>query len=78
MTKEQIERCTLPTDEIQSDIEITEREIKDYQDELSILRRNPQNNRVRIYMAEGNISRREEFIKDLKQILEHRTQNPTA
>lgn len=65
-------KCTIPTEQIISDIEITEKEIKDYIDMNRILMHNQQENRVKIYFNEGNILKREEFINKLKQILEER------
>jgi hypothetical protein len=62
----------IPTDEIVRDIADTQREVDDYQEEKVILMRNPPENRVRIYMLEGKISQRENFISTLKQILEYR------
>ena len=62
----------IPTSEIITDVADTEREIQDFQDEKDILMRNPHDNKVRIYMLEGKISQREEFIKKLNKILEDR------
>jgi len=73
LTKEQIEQNNhIPIDEMLTDIADTEREIKDFQDEKDILMRNPVDNKVRIYMLEGKISQREEFVNKLNQILEYR------
>lgn len=63
------EPCGIPTDEIWDDIRITEIEIKDLRDEVAVLIRNPVENKLRIYMAEGNISRREKFVEKLQAIL---------
>ena len=74
LTKEQIKaQDCIPTSEILTDIKDTEREIKDFQDEKDILMRNPPDNKVRIYMLEGNILKREKFIEKLNQILKYRT-----
>jgi hypothetical protein len=62
----------IPTDEITQDIKDTEGEIKDYNDELEILMRNPPQNRLRIYMIEGHIIRHEELIKKLNRIINFR------
>jgi hypothetical protein len=40
-------------DEVKADIEDIERENKNYSDERDVLMRNPQQNKVRIYMLEG-------------------------
>ncbi len=74
LTKEQIEQNDrIPDSELLVDIDDTEREIKDFQDEKDILMRNPPENKVRIYMLEGEILKREEFIEKLNQILKYRT-----
>ena len=62
----------IPTAEIEQDIIDTEKEIKDYQDELDVLMRNPSENKVRIYLNEGKISQRQLFIEKLKKILSER------
>ena len=73
LTKEQIESNNrIPTSEILTDINDTEREIKDFQDEKDILMRSPTDNKVRIYMLEGKILKREEFIEKLNLILGYR------
>ena len=73
LTKEQIESNNhIPTSEILTDINDTEREIEDFQDEKDVLMRNPTDNKVRIYMLEGKILKREEFIEKLNCILGYR------
>ena len=62
----------IPTEEIEQDIKDTQNEIDDYQDEKDILMRNPQDNRARIYLLEGKISKREDFINNLNKLLEQR------
>jgi hypothetical protein len=42
-------------DVVKADIEDIERENKNYSDERDVLMRNPQQNKVRIYMLEGKI-----------------------
>lgn len=75
MTNEQIETNDhIPNAEIEQDIRDTEAEIKDYQDELDILERHPQENKVRIYMLGGRISNHQNFCKQLNEILEYRKQ----
>lgn len=64
----------IPTNDIEQDIADTKIEIDDYQDEKQILMRNPQGNKVRIYMLEGNIRQRQDFINKLSQILDYRKQ----
>jgi len=72
ITEKQSALVIISNDEILNDIKDTEEEIKDLQDELVILKRNRQDNRLRIYVAEGRISQRLEFIKDLRFILDYR------
>lgn len=55
------------------DIADTQREIDQYQRELEAFAGDKQKNRTAIYLAEGNITKREEFIKQLRLILEYRT-----
>ena len=43
-----------------------------YEDELLVLRRNPTQNRTEIYLREGRILQRQEFILKLKNILDFR------
>jgi len=73
MTEEQIlKNAHIPTTEIEQDIRDTEREIKDKQDELEVLMRNPTENKVRIYTLNGGISSRRDFVSKLKDVLEYR------
>ncbi len=60
-------------EEIKIDIADTQKEIDDYIDEKEILMRNPQENKVRIYLLEGKIGQRKNFIEKLTAILEERT-----
>jgi len=62
----------IPTETILLDIADTQTEINNYQDEKDILMRNPHENKVRIYMLEGRILKRKDFIEKLNQILEYR------
>jgi len=62
----------IPTDEIVQDIKDTEREVKDYNDELEILMRNPPQNKLRIYMIEGHILQHKELIEKLNKIIRFR------
>ena len=79
LTEEQLKsNDNIPTSEIQVDIADTEKEIKDYQDEKDILMRNLHENKVRIYMLEGRILQRQEFIDKLNQIIKYRERTPHA
>ena len=83
LTVEQMQKLdNIPTDEIVQDIKDTEREIrvlqvlqllvKDYEDEYDILKRNPPQNKLRLYIIEGRIIKRKEFIAKLNKIISFR------
>ena len=58
--------------EIEQDIEDTQKEINQYQEELNVLIKDRQSNKLPIYMKEGKISQRESFIKKLNLLLDYR------
>jgi hypothetical protein len=60
--------------EMLDDIKDTEREIKNFKSQVSILIKNRADNKLPIYIAEGRILRREAFIKNLQALLEFRKQ----
>ena len=62
----------ISTEEIRQDIENTQKEIDQYEIELSTLLQNIQENRIGIYMREGKITKRKVFINILNQILDYR------
>ena len=62
----------ISTEEINQDIIDTQNEINDYQDEKDVLMRNPQENRTRIYLLDGKIKQRIDFISKLNQIIDYR------
>jgi hypothetical protein len=70
------EKCkqndNIPTSEIELDIAETQREIDKYQKELDALIGDRQGNKLAIYMREGKISQREEFVSNLNSILKYR------
>jgi predicted DNA-binding protein YlxM (UPF0122 family) len=73
LTEEQIKQNNnIPTSEIEDDIYETQYEIDQYESELKPLRNNPVENKLSIYMKEGNILKRKDFIDELNQILEYR------
>jgi hypothetical protein len=73
MTDQECEQLNhIKTSEIIQDIKDIEREVKDYEDELEILKRNPVNNKVRIYMNKGKVIQGKELIEKLNKILEYR------
>ena len=65
----------ISTEEIQSDIDITQKEIDQYQIEIDALSKDMQNNKLPIYLKEGHISSRKDFINKLKIILKKRENN---
>ena len=62
----------IPISEIEQDKRDTQKEIDNYNDELEILMRNPPDNKVKIYLAQGNVNKRESLLKKLNMILELR------
>jgi hypothetical protein len=73
LTEEQIKDLShIETSEIEQDLRDTEREMKDCRDELDVLIRNRQGNRVRIYYIEGRLSSRERVCEKMREILEYR------
>lgn len=73
---EQIEALNHISDnEIRQDIGDTEKEIAQYESELQVLRCNPAGNRTEIYLREGRIASRRDFIRKLNQILDYRHPN---
>ena len=60
------------TSDIELDIAETQREIDQYQKELNALIGDRQSNKLAIYMREGKISQREEFVSNLNSILKYR------
>lgn len=51
------------------DLQDTRREIIDFRDENEILMRNREKNRVAIYLNEGRISQREDFVEKLIEVI---------
>ena len=70
------EKCkqneNIPTSDIEMDIAETQREIDQYQKELDALIGDRQGNKLAIYMREGKIYKRTEFVSNLNSILEYR------
>ena len=62
----------IPTEEILTDIRWTRSEVETYQAELDVLRKNPVENKLQIYLREGKISKRIEFIENLERLLGYR------
>lgn len=62
----------IPTEEIKKDISDTQAEIDEYKAINEIKRLNPFQNKTEIYMNEGKISNRQEFLDKLNKILEYR------
>jgi hypothetical protein len=70
------EKCkqndNIPTSDIEFDIAETQREIEQFQKELDALIGDRQGNKLAIYMREGKISQRTEFVSNLNSILKYR------
>ena len=62
----------IPTEEIFNDIAETQSEIDDFEDIKTVMMKRPQDNRTKIYLLEGKISKRIDFIKKLEKILKER------
>lgn len=79
MKEEQIlKNKHISTSEIKQDITDTQEEVDDFNAEKDILMKRPMNNKVRIYMLEGHITKATEFINSLKEILNYRNNNKTG
>ncbi len=73
MTKIEAEKYNdISTFEIRKDLIDTQKEIEDYEDENVVLKRNPVDNKLRIYFNEGKISSRKTFVNKLNSILKYR------
>lgn len=73
LTDEQCaELSDIPTEEVKEGIRVTEQELYQLRNELKILEKNPQENRLEIYKRCGKISQRVEFIEKLNFILKYR------
>jgi hypothetical protein len=62
----------IPDSEINQDILDTRNEIINHRAEIEILERNPLDNRTRIYLLQGRIGNKKDFINSLKNILQYR------
>lgn len=73
LTEKQIKQNEhIPTNEIEQDIAETQKEIDQYEKELDALIGDRQGNKLAIYMREGKISQRKEFVNNLQSILDYR------
>ncbi len=59
-------------EQLLQDIIDTRQEIQDYQDEKEVLMRNPVENKTKIYLLEGRISPRQNFLEKIEALLELR------
>lgn len=76
LTEDQINQLKhISTEEIRKDLSDTQREKEQFEKELTALEGNRQGNKLQIYMTEGKISQRQEFINKLNQVLEYRNNN---
>ena len=62
----------IPTSEILQDINDTQKEIDQYEKELDSLLENRSENKLDIYMREGKVSTRKDFVKKLNSIIDYR------
>lgn len=67
-----LDKILIPTAEVKQDILDTKEELKNLQDENTILMRDPVKNKLRIYLNEGHIGNREELISKMESLLKHR------
>ena len=73
LTEDQIKSTEhIPTSEIRQDIAATKREIDQYQKELDAFMGDRQNNKMAIYITEGKILNRKDFINKLQLVLDYR------
>ena len=74
-TEEQCEKLSdIPADEVLKDIEDTQKEVDNLRVELNSFLLNPVINRLNIYVTEGKIRERVEFIENLNLLLKHRNE----
>ena len=59
----------IPLEDMLEDLRITNEEIAQYEKENDVLKGDYQKNRVAIYMNEGRILQRDDFVKKLKEII---------
>lgn len=64
-----MENNHIPLEEMLSDLEITNREIAQYEAENEVLMKDFQRNRVAIYLNDGRIGQRRTFIAKLEKII---------
>lgn len=78
LTEEAISKINVSTLTIIQDIADTQREIVSYESELTPLRNNTVENKLAIYLREGKILKRKDFIGKLEQILTYRNNGQKA
>ena len=59
----------IPLEEMLEDLRITQKEIKEYEDENEVLFKNYQRNRTQIYLNDGRILQRKNFVTQLEKII---------
>jgi len=70
MTHELIKTAPhIPLEEMLSDLEVTKKELSQFQNENSILSKDYSRNKLAIYLNEGRIIQRKEFISKLEQLI---------
>jgi peptidoglycan hydrolase CwlO-like protein len=66
------QNANIATSVIEEDIRDTQEEIDSFREEVEVLYKNPQRNKMNIFVAEADISTREKFISKLNDILAYR------
>lgn len=59
----------IPLEEMLKDLKDTNDEIEQYQSQINTLKQNHLENRTQIYLLQGRILHREEFVSQLKDII---------
>ncbi len=59
----------IPLEEMLEDLRITKKEIKEYEDENEVLFKNYHRNRTQIYLNDGRILQRKNFVTQLEKII---------
>jgi uncharacterized coiled-coil protein SlyX len=62
----------IPLEEMEKDVADTQAEIDQYRAELEVLKKDIVRNKVPIYLNEGRISQRTDFIKKVSTIIEYK------
>lgn len=73
LTERQLKSVShITTSEVRMDLQSAKLELESYQNEYDVLSKNPQRNKLQLYILSGKISKGEKFVDELNQILEYR------